>query len=297
VQPGGAWRGKLDIRNFRDRFPSYLVMGRIRRAPLLALIGATFLGACNEPSASSTFSPSAIASISAAATTVRVTRDPGLFVMPQLDETITNQQTVRRLASDVLALPAGPSGTQSCPADFGTSYTLRFTGGAPWSAVVEVFGCRTVRLSDGRNLWSLTTPSFEPDLAAALGLSTGDFSPIPCTGGQTRCYPQPRTNMGLVTGGIIPCAGIPNSKGPHYAAGTVLVLRGVDVLQTGAPVISQAEVTRQQLTVNQGYLFALPPGSYVLQAQLQPPGNARPFVGVTVEADKAIKVDIPNICK
>jgi hypothetical protein len=272
-------------------------MGRIRWAPLLAVIGATFLGACNEPSATSTYGPSAVASIAAAASTVRVTRDPGLFVMPQLDRTITNQQTVRRLATDILALPAGPSGTQSCPADFGTSYTLRFTGEAPWSAVVDVFGCRTVRLSEGRNLWSLTTPSFEPDLAAALGLSTGDFSPIPCMAGQTRCYPQPHTNLGLVTGGIIPCAGIPDPNGPHYAAGTVLVLRGVDVLQNSGPQISQAEVTRQQVKLNQGYLFALPPGSYVLQAQFPPPANVRPSVGLTVEADKAINVDIPNMCK
>ncbi|HEV3166015.1 MAG TPA: hypothetical protein VGZ22_18455 [Isosphaeraceae bacterium] len=218
--------------------------------------------------------------------------------MPQLDRTITNQQTVQRLATDILALPAVPSGTYSCPADFGTSYTLRFTGGAPWSAVVDVFGCRTVRLSDGRNLWSLTTPSLEPDLAAALGLSSGDFSPIPCVAGQTRCYPQPHTNMGLVTGGIIPCAGIPDPKGPHYAAGTVLVLTwysGVDILQN--TLLSQAEVTRQQVKLNQEYLFALPAGSYVLQGQFPPPGNVRPFVGVTLEADKAIKVDIPNMCK
>ncbi len=260
-------------------------------------MGATLLSACNGPSTTSTDGPSAIASISAAATSVRITRDPGLFVMPQLDRTITNPLTVRRLANDILALPAGPSGTQSCPADFGTSYTLRFTGGAPWSAVVDVRGCRTVRLSDGRNLWSLTTPSFEPDLAAAIGLSTGDFSPIPCAAGQTRCYPQPHTNMGLLTGGIIPCAGIPFPSGPHYAAGMVLVLRGVDVLQKSGPLISQAEVTRQQVTVNQGYLFALPAGSYVLQAQFPPPGNVRPFVGIAVEADKAIKVDIPNMCK
>jgi hypothetical protein len=261
------------------------------------VIGATFLGACNEPSATGTYGPSAVASIAAAASTVRVTRDPGFFVMPQLDRTITNQQTVRRLATDILALPAVPSGTYSCPADFGTSYTLRFTGGAPWSAVVDVFGCRTVRLSDGHNLWSLTTSSLESDLAAALGLSTSDFSPIPCMAGQTRCYPQPHSNMGLVTGGIIPCAGIPDPNGPHYAAGTVLVLRGVDVLQNSGPLISQAEVTRQQVKLNQGYLLALPAGSYVLQGQFPPPGNVRPFVAITVEADKAIKVDIPNMCK
>jgi hypothetical protein len=272
------------------------MMGRVQLAPLVALTGATLLSACNGPSSTSTYSPSAIASISAAATTVRVTRDPGLFVMPQLDRTITNQQTVRRLATDILELPGVPSGTHSCPADFGTSYTLRFTGGAPWSAVVDVFGCRTVRLSDGRNLWSLTTTSFNPDLAAALGLSTGDFSPIPCMAGQTRCYPQPHTNMGLVTGGIIPCAGIPDPKGPHYAAGTVIVLKGVDVLQNSGPLISQAEVTRQQVKLNQGYLFALPPGSYVLQGQFPPPASVRPFADVTVEADKAIEVDIPNMC-
>lgn len=260
-------------------------------------MGATLLSACNEPSTTSTRSPSAIASISASATAVRVTRDPGSFVMPQLDRTITNQQTVRRLATDILALQAVPSGTAHCPADFGTTYTLRFTGGAPWSALVDVLGCGTVQLSDGRNLWSLTTPSFETDLAAALDLSTSDFSPIPCMAGQTRCYPQLHTNMGLVTGGISPCAGVPDPNAPHYAAGTVLVLKGLDVLQKSGPLLSQAEVTRQQVKLNQGYLFALPAGSYVLQGQFPAPGNVRPFVGVTVEADKAIKVDIPNMCK
>ena len=79
--------------------------------------------------------------------------------------------------------------------------------------------------------------------------------------------------------------------------GTVLALGGVDVLQDSGPLISQAAVTRQQVKLNQGDLFALPAGSYVLQAQFPPPGNVRPFVGVTVEADKPIKVDIPNMCK
>jgi len=77
----------------------------------------------------------------------------------------------------------------------------------------------------------------------------------------------------------------------------VLVLRGVDVLQNSGPLISQAVVARQEVKQNQAYLFALPPGSYVLQGQFPPPGNVRPFVGVTVEADRAITVDIPNMCK
>jgi hypothetical protein len=273
-------------------------MGGIRWAARVALPAALLLSACSEASTTSTVGPSAIASISAAAIAVRVTRDPGLFVMPPLDRTITEQKTVRALATDILALPTVPSNSLSCPADFGTSYTLRFTGGAPWSAVVDVLGCRTVQLSNGRNLWSATTPSFDPDLAAALGLSISDFSPIPCMAGQSRCYPQLHTNMGLVTGGIIPCAGIPIPNGPLYAAGTVRVLRaypGMDVLQNTQ--LPQAEVARQQVTLNQQYLFALPTGGYVLQGQLPPPANVRPFVAITVEADKATKVDIPNICK
>ena len=57
---------------------------------------------------------------------VRITRTPGLFILPRLDQTITDSGTVARLRADIDRLPAFPAGAISCPVDFGTSYTLVF---------------------------------------------------------------------------------------------------------------------------------------------------------------------------
>jgi len=125
---------------------------------------------------------------------VHITRDPGLFVLPQVDQTITNRDVAATLAGDIEALPAFPPRIISCPVDFGTSYTLLFntTSTRHWSATVSAQGCRTVRLSDGRTLWALLTPKLFADLGAALGLAPDELIPRPCVGvaSGSRCYPQ-----------------------------------------------------------------------------------------------------------
>ncbi len=127
---------------------------------------------------------------------VRITRTPGLFILPPLDQTITDTETVTRIRADIEGLPPFPAGTTSCPIDFGTSYTLVFhdPGQPPLRAVVSALGCKGVTLSDGRVLWALTSPALYSDLGAALGLSPEELMPLPCPPPQgTVCYQQPRS--------------------------------------------------------------------------------------------------------
>jgi hypothetical protein len=112
----------------------------------------------------------------------------------------------------------------------------------------------------------------------------------------------PPAGKGLVTGGIIPCAGIPDPNAPHYAQGTVTVLKGHVTWQkvdseSSIAVFPTTVVAVRALSVNQGYSFALDPGDYVLRGEFPPPSNANPFVEVTVKAGLASHTDIPNECK
>ena len=125
---------------------------------------------------------------------VRITRTPGLFILPPLDQTITDTETVSRLRADIEGLPTFPAGTTSCPIDFGTSYTLVFNdpGQPALRAVVSAQGCSWVTLSDGPVLWALTSQSLYSDLGAALGLSPDELMPLPCPPARgTVCYQQP----------------------------------------------------------------------------------------------------------
>lgn len=126
---------------------------------------------------------------------LHIRRQPGLFILPPLDRSITDAAVVMRLASDFEQLPPLPSGTFSCPADAGPTYTLAFSiaGTSPWSAVISVAGCRAVTLSDGPTRWAAlnTTPLFT-DLRTALGLTQDELVPAPCPAVQGgHCYPQP----------------------------------------------------------------------------------------------------------
>lgn len=131
---------------------------------------------------------------------VRITRTPGLFVLPPLAQTITDRAIAGGLASDIESLPVFPSGIVSCPVDFGTSYTLAFStaGGGAWSAVISVLGCRRVKLSDGRVLSALNASKLFADLGGALDLAPDELIPRPCDGATvgTRCYPQPSLPSG-----------------------------------------------------------------------------------------------------
>ena len=125
---------------------------------------------------------------------VRITRTPGLFILPALDQTIADLGTVARLRADIVRLPPFPAGTIACPADFGTSYKLVFEdrGQPALTAVISAQGCRGVTLSDGRVLWALSSPSLDTDLGAALGLTQDQLIPFPCPPPQgTVCYQQP----------------------------------------------------------------------------------------------------------
>jgi hypothetical protein len=128
------------------------------------------------------------------ATSVRITRTPGLFILPPLAVTITDPATAARLLDDINALPPFPAGTVSCPIDFGTSYTLTFRFAPPpqLTAVISAQGCRGVQLSDRRSLWAGNSPSLFADLGAALHLTQAALIPYPCPPPSgTLCYPQP----------------------------------------------------------------------------------------------------------
>lgn len=266
-------------------------MGSRSLIALITILVAFITAAC-------TSSPPA-SSLDANVTSVRITRDPGLIVMPPLNRTITDIRTAQRLARDVLALPVMPSGTYNCPVDFGTSYRLSFAAKTPWSAKMDVLGCGTVSLSDKEIRWTIESPALHTDAAAALGISMSDLAPVPCeTPSAIRCYPQPQSGKGLITGGIRPCQGIFDPNAPHYAAGTVTVLKGKMTLTSGRPPVFPSQVVAsQQLKTNDSYLLALDPGDYVLQAHFPPPANVTPFVQVTVQSAQAVEVDIPNMCK
>lgn len=83
---------------------------------------------------------------------VRITRTAGLFILPSIDQTITDPATVARLQADIDRLPPFPSGVLSCPIDFDTSYTLIFSipDQPVLTAVISVKGCKRVTLTDGR---------------------------------------------------------------------------------------------------------------------------------------------------
>jgi hypothetical protein len=152
-------------------------------SPLLAGCGAALLGSGSDTGGS-------------ANTTLQITRTPGLFILPALDQTINDPSTIDRLEADINRLPPFPAGAISCPVDFGTTYKLVFKAdGAPTeTAVISVLGCRGVILGDGRALWALSSPSLFADLGSALGLPPDQLAPFPCPPPRgTVCYKQPTT--------------------------------------------------------------------------------------------------------
>jgi len=105
---------------------------------------------------------------------------------------------------------------------------------------------------------------------------------------------------GVVSGGIRPCDALGNPKLPHYAAGTVTVLKG-EVTWRSSPgtaeyveVLPTTVVAQESVPSNGMYRFDLEPGRYVLEAA--PPGAYGPSAAVTVSAGDDLLVDIPNEC-
>jgi hypothetical protein len=113
---------------------------------------------------------------------VRVVRTAGGLNLPPLDRTMTNPQTISRLASDVRGLPTLPA-DEHCPADLGTLYTLTFVqAGNTWSAVIHAQGCEAVQLSTGETLWAVKSPALWSDLMVALRMSSSEVNPVVCVG-------------------------------------------------------------------------------------------------------------------
>jgi len=97
----------------------------------------------------------------------------------------------------------------------------------------------------------------------------------------------------VVTGGIIPCSGLPNPNLPQYSAGTVTVLKGqVTWKSTGQgnlqEVLPTDVVAQQRVGTNETYRFVLDPGRYVVQAGV--------YASVTLQPGDDIYVDVPNLC-
>ncbi|MFZ0130799.1 MAG: DUF4232 domain-containing protein [Candidatus Dormiibacterota bacterium] len=125
---------------------------------------------------------------------VHITRSPGLLVLPALESTITDPALAARLATNIRSLPVAPS-VCAGGVSYGTSYTLTFVspGSPTWTAVIQVFGCDEVHLSNGPTRQA-RSPALWSDLAQALDLTSDELRPLPCGGpGLTRtslCYPE-----------------------------------------------------------------------------------------------------------
>ena len=125
---------------------------------------------------------------------------------------------------------------------------------------------------------------------AALAAACSPFSSAP-------------TGMAVVTGGIVPCSGLPPNLVPNlpkYSAGTVTVLRGKPYIRGNLGYLPTEVVTRQQVGQNQTYRFTLRPGDYVLQAKFPPVNgvqpNIEPDTALTLRAGQTLNRDIPNEC-
>jgi hypothetical protein len=111
--------------------------------------------------------------------------------IPPLDQMVTDSLKTQNLYAALQALPPTPSGTFSCPADFGEAYHLTFYRGQQevfW-ADVKPDGCRGVTLQNGDHRWAAGQDHFWTVFADALGVSVSDLSQMPRASGPSA--PQP----------------------------------------------------------------------------------------------------------
>ena len=124
---------------------------------------------------------------------------------------------------------------------------------------------------------------------AGAGTTTSTELPIPA-------------GLGVLTGGVDPCLGLPPAPGGlTYAAASVTASRGVVTWVTTGPgtlqpVFPSSVAARQDVGPDGMYRFTLAPGRYVLRARFAA-GNVEPFIGGTVTAGVVTRIDIPNECK
>lgn len=107
--------------------------------------------------------------------------------------------------------------------------------------------------------------------------------------------------VATITGGVLPCYGVPIANGPRYVAATITVFQGRVSWQDAGPstrrdVLPTTVVAQQVVAENATYRFTLPPGDYVLQGRFLSLDLA-PSIGTTGQAGQVLHVDIPNSCK
>jgi sulfite exporter TauE/SafE len=105
----------------------------------------------------------------------------------------------------------------------------------------------------------------------------------------------------VVTGGIMPCSGLGIIGGPHYAAGTATVLKGLIAWKsvghgTLQEMLPPNVVTSETVPVDGSFLFYLEPGAYVLVGHYASGSTVTPWVEINVAAGSSRQVDIPNMC-
>lgn len=135
---------------------------------------------------------------------------------------------------------------------------------------------------------------------AALVISVAPAHAGPSAAGAGAGPPSPMASLGMLSGGISPCEGIP-IPGPTYAAGTVVVLQGTVGWRsvgpgTWASVFPTRAVATETVGVDETYTFRLAPGRYVLVGHYPPPTNVTPWVEVSLHAGQVVRADIPNMC-
>jgi len=94
-----------------------------------------------------------------------------------------------------------------------------------------------------------------------------------------------------VIGGLERCSGIVFPSPQPFAAGTIVVLRGVEDADGELPT---TVVATQVVGSGALFRFSLPPGQYVLVGHYSEPTSIAPWVQVTVNAAATTSENIPN---
>ena len=156
---------------------------RARNAPLIAIFTvALLLVACSQPTTTRSAAYLRAGTWRISAVRVILTSAFPTNHIPPFDKTSTSATKAEQLYNALLALPVMPTGTYSCPADFGNVYHLMFYDGASRlvaSATVKPDGCETAVLPDGSHRWAATDQSFWTSLADALNVSRSALSQTP----------------------------------------------------------------------------------------------------------------------
>ena len=97
---------------------------------------------------------------------------------------------------------------------------------------------------------------------------------------------------GMLIGGLEPCSGI-FQRDPPFAAGTIVVFRGLAIPSGGQP---DAIVATYVVQTGALYRFTLRPGQYTLVGHYIRAGSIAPWAWVTVAARATTDENIPNRC-